>query len=76
MREPLNIKEFAERVERMCDFFLGRLSDEDSRDGSHDIAVIEKLKQDAADIQFNRFSPTTMALQGLDAHMRGTTKES
>jgi hypothetical protein len=76
MAKPLEIKEFAERVERLCDFLLARLSDESMRDGSHDVAVIEQLKQDAADIQFNRFSPTMMALNGLDDHMRGMKKES
>lgn len=71
MTVNLDIMEFAERVELFCDFFLTKLSNENSRDGSDDIKVIEKLKQDAADLQFDRISQTSTTITGLDTYMRG-----
>lgn len=43
------IHEFSERVESMCDFFLDQI---DLKDGSADIVALQKLKQEAADLQF------------------------
>jgi hypothetical protein len=63
----LNIKDFAERVERLCDFLLRNLE----LDGSADVVVIQRLKEEAADIQFKDSS-----VQGLDDFMRGISPKS
>lgn len=60
-----DIKDFAERVERVCDFFLAKIE----RDGSHDVRVIEDLKNDALHIQSSR-NPLNL-VTGLDDFMRG-----
>lgn len=65
------IKDFAERVERLCDFFLAKVSEETGRDGSADIRVIEDLKLTASDIAMRSGDVATMSIQGLDSYMRG-----
>lgn len=52
-QQYVNITKFAERVERLCDFVLKQI-DPEEKNGSEDLKVIEDLKQDAANIQFNR----------------------
>lgn len=61
----VDIKEFARDVERLCDFLL----DTADKDGSNDIVVVQKLKETAADIQFN--SVINRTLSGLDEYMKG-----
>ena len=69
MRRVLDIKEFAERVERVCDFFL----DQAEKDGSDDIRVIQQLKDDAADIQADP-APIKRVLLGLNDYMHGAQR--
>lgn len=71
MPKNLDIKEFAERVEQFCNFFLTKLSNENSRDGSPDIKVIEQLREDAASIQTDDIKQTSSVLTGLDSYMTG-----
>jgi len=61
-----DIKRFAERVERLCDFILGGLE----KDGSNDVAVVQKLKEDAADLQ-NITRNSNVSIEGLSEHMKG-----
>jgi|RhiMethySRZTD1v2_1073278.scaffolds.fasta_scaffold35197_13 hypothetical protein len=60
---------FAERVERLCDFLLDGLE----KDGSHDVLVIQKLKEDSADLQSIKKN-VNVSIEGLDNHMRGILK--
>lgn len=66
----IDIREFARRVEGVCDFFLNRMHEQGLRNGSKDILVLEKLKDEAADIQFHRIEPIVESLDGLDDYMR------
>ncbi len=68
MKTQIEIKEFAERVERVCDFLLSKM---EKRDGSDDLKVIEDLKEDAADIQFNKAVVISETLNGLSDFMKG-----
>lgn len=63
MSSSVDIEEFAERVERICDFFL----DKTVRDGTADVTVLQKLKEDAVKIQSTNMS----FIDGLDNYMRG-----
>jgi hypothetical protein len=57
----------------MCDFFLAQ-TEEKERNGSRDLKVIQDLKDDAANIQFEHVS--SKSFEGLDAYMSGVlTKE-
>lgn len=67
----IDIKEFSERVERVCDFFLSKVSNQKERNGSNDLKVIEDLKEDAADLQTDRASVASEAIEGLYDYMRG-----
>jgi hypothetical protein len=69
------IVEFARRVERMCDFFLMKLTEETGRTGSDDQRVLEDLKEDAANLQVNPPGATDI-LEGLDSYMRSLPHES
>lgn len=71
----VDIKEFARDVERLCDFFLSKVSQEEGRDGSDDLKVIEDLKEIAADIQFDKIRVTSETLDGLSAYMKGAVTE-
>jgi hypothetical protein len=66
----LEIKEFARRVERMCDFFLSKVSEEEKRDDSPSLKVLDELKDEAADIQFY-YTETSESLKGLADYMSG-----
>lgn len=70
MSNDPDIKDFAERVERLCDFFLAKVGEEDGRDGSPDIKIIEDLKHEAANIHM-RGGYAVLSIQGLDDYMRG-----
>lgn len=61
MSTAKEVEEFARRVERLCDFLLDKLPEGEDRD------VLQKLKEEAADIQFNH----SEVLEGLDKYMRG-----
>lgn len=71
----VDIVDFARRVERLCDFLLDKVSKENSRDGSDDIMEIEKLKDVAADIQFDDLNKATSTLSGLHSYMKGVPVE-
>lgn len=62
-----DLKEFARRVERLCDFILDQLP----KDGTPDVLIVQKLKDDAADIQHVGFLPMDVAISGLDRYMKG-----
>jgi hypothetical protein len=65
----IDIIELAVRIERLCDFFLSKV---ETRDGSHDLKVLEDLKNDAADIQFGRARViTAQPFDGLYEYMKG-----
>ncbi len=68
MAKRIEIKDFAERVERVCDFFIAKVSEETGRRESNDLRVIEDLKEDAANLQFD---PATETLTGLHDYMNG-----
>mgnify|MGYP003575378356 CR=1 FL=1 len=64
----MHVKEFAEKVERMCEFLLDKVPE-----GSDDRVEIIKLKEAAGDLQFD---PNYEGLfDGLGAHIRGMPKE-
>jgi hypothetical protein len=65
--KKLEIKEFARRVEHICDFFLSRTE----ADGSKDRKIIEDLKEDAADIQFDQVEVASGPFVGLDDYLKG-----
>lgn len=67
-RRDIDIKEFASRVENMCEFILNQIP---QKDGSPDQVFIQNLKKDAADIQFNPSLHGDISLRGLDDHVRG-----
>ena len=66
----LEIKEFARRVERMCDFLLSKVSEEEKRNDSPDLKVLDELKEEAADIQFY-YAETSESLKGFSDYMSG-----
>lgn len=63
--KKVDVKDFAIRVERLCDFLLNKF---DVKDGSPDITVIQKIKDDAADLQF---FDDHLYIEGLDTYIRG-----
>lgn len=66
--KDIDIKKFAERVERLCDFLLTKTK----RDGSDDVKIIEDLASDAANLQH----PQTLNINGLNDYMNGVPNES
>jgi hypothetical protein len=69
--KDLDIKTFAERVERLCDFFIGQIVEESGRNGSEDLKVLEDLKEDAADISCDRVPIISQTIAGLREYMNG-----
>jgi hypothetical protein len=67
----LDIKDFARRVERLCDFLYAQVTSEIGKTGSNDLKVIEDLKEDAADIQFDCAHVLSKPLEGLYNYMNG-----
>lgn len=61
-----NIREFAEQVERLCDFLLGGVE----KDGSEDVVILQKLKQDATDLQLITRN-SNVSIEGLSNHLKG-----
>lgn len=71
MPKTVEIKDFARRVERLCDFLISKKTAESGRDGSDDLRALENLKEDAADIQFDKVDIVSDAIHGLDVYMNG-----
>lgn len=71
-----DLHRFAEKVENLCNFFLEKLSEENQRDGSVDVMVLENLKKEASDIQLVKIAPTEISIFGLDSYMRGIPKST
>jgi hypothetical protein len=71
--KKIEIKDFARRVEHLCDFFLSKTE----ANGSKDRKIIEDLKEDAADIQFDQAEVASGVFTGLNDYMHGilTTPE-
>jgi hypothetical protein len=72
-----DIKEFAIRVERLCEFLLARLYSEVGRNGSDEQKILEDLRDEASDIQVSS-APIRDTLTGLKDFMGGlpeATKE-
>jgi hypothetical protein len=67
----IDIKEFALRVEQMCEFILNQMEE---KTGSPDQLFLQDLQKDAADIQFNPRLYGDISLRGLDDHIRGIIK--
>jgi hypothetical protein len=67
MTQKVDIKEFAIRVERLCDFLLAKME----KDGSKDVITLQKLKEDAADIQINNTNVVSETIFGLSEYMKG-----
>jgi len=63
----MKVKEFAEKVERLCEFLLDRVPTSEERE------EVIKLRDAAADLQFD--SNCTNLFEGLSDHMRGIHKE-
>lgn len=68
-KNEIDIKQFAEQVERLCDFFLDRVD----KDGSDDVQVVQKLKEQAAEIIFDRVHIKVDMLEGLADYMKGSS---
>lgn len=58
------VTDFAMRVERMCDFFIDKVSGEI---GSDDLAALHDLKDEASRMQ----DVPSHLFEGLDKYMRG-----
>jgi hypothetical protein len=69
--KDIDIKEFAIRVERLCEFILDQM---DEKTGSAEQILIQNLREDAANIQFNPRLYGDISLRGLDDHIRGIVK--
>jgi hypothetical protein len=61
------VKDFARRVERLCDFFISKGKEEGSP--SDDLRIIMDLKDEAADIQFS--TDLKVGFEGLERYMKG-----
>jgi hypothetical protein len=69
--KQIDIKDFAIRVERLCEFILDQL---DEKTGSPEQILIQELREDAANIQFSPRLHGDISLSGLDDHIRGIFK--
>jgi hypothetical protein len=67
MTKKTDIKEFAIRVERLCDFLLAKID----KDGSNDVVELQKLKEEALDIQANNSNVVSESIFGLSEYMKG-----
>lgn len=72
----VDIKKFAERVERLCDFLLDKMSIETGLTGSESQKILEDLKDDAANIKMFGGRMAEKTLDGLHEFMRGFPKVS
>jgi len=67
MTQKVDIKEFAIRVERLCDFLLAKMD----KDGSNDVVALQNLKEEAANIQINNTNVVSESIFGLSEYMKG-----
>lgn len=67
LKDPEALRDFAERVERLCDFLLAHSDKSDS----NDLKVLHKLKDDAANFQMTKIQLTNATIEGLDQFMKG-----
>ena len=65
-------KDFAIKVERLCDFLIDKYTVEQGRDGSPELKILEDLKDDAADIQAGAHGKS-LFLEGLHEAMNGVS---
>ena len=65
MSSEVDLVEFCQKVERLCDYFLSKIP----RDGSNSVRILEDIKTDAQTIQDQ--TRKEISFQGLDAYMRG-----
>jgi hypothetical protein len=70
MGRPVDIEDFARRVERLCEFLLAQIK-AGHRDGSADLQVIENLQEDAAEIQSASMIIGPEIFTGLSDFMHG-----
>ncbi|MFL5659854.1 MAG: hypothetical protein ACJ8BW_00715 [Ktedonobacteraceae bacterium] len=70
MTKKVDIKEFAERVERLCEFLLAKME----KDGSDDVVTLQDLQDAAADIQSNNTNVVSESIAGLSEYMKGVNK--
>ena len=67
--KKVDVVEFARRVERLCDFLLEKISDTSEMHESDDLRVIQDIKTDAADLQFEGVNLDVIG--GLEKFMKG-----
>lgn len=67
--KEIKIEDFARRVERLCDFFLAQ----GERDGSPDRKILEDLKEEAANVQFDMTRIGNF--EGLSDFMNGVVRK-
>jgi phosphopantetheine adenylyltransferase len=70
MTKKVDIKEFATRVERLCEFLLAKMD----KDGSDDVVTLQELQDEAADIQSNNTTVVSESIAGLSEYMKGVNK--
>jgi hypothetical protein len=63
----MKVKEFAEKVERLCEFLLDRVPSSEERE------EVIKLKEAAGDLQFD--SQHDNLFEGLSNHIRGLPED-
>lgn len=61
-----DIAVFAEKVERLCEFLLEGMK----KDGSEDVVIIQKLQEDATDLQ-TITQNSNVSIDGLSNYMKG-----
>jgi hypothetical protein len=72
----VDVTEFARRTERLCDFLLVKMFDEEGRVGSTEQKILEDLKDDAVNLQMFGARMTVKSLDGLDEFMHGLPNAS
>lgn len=65
-KKEIDLEDFAIRVERLCDFLLDKVP---FIDGSEDVQEIQKIKDEAADLQVS--SRKKITIEGLHAYLHG-----
>ena len=63
----IDIKDFADRVERMCEFILMQVD----KDGSQDVTFVQQIKEDAADLQCIPNDMNNLSIDGIHDYMKG-----
>ena len=67
MQTTVDIKDFAIRVERLCEFLLAKMD----KDGSKDVVALQNLKEEAADIQADNSNVISESISGLSEYLKG-----